>query len=474
MAKSTYLQLVNKVLKRITQPEIVSGVSSATGQGKIIAELINEAQIELWTDTTNWHTLYMQRNFNTVVYTADSISFNNASPATIVDSSSGFGSFQDGQTIAINGSTSNSGSYVIDTVAAGTLTLQSTDTLTDEEEGTTNLLSENQASVETDTTGFDSVNGSTILRDVTEAWYGSASLEVTTPGSIISEGATILSLDAIASTVYSYSFHVKGPIGATMNLRIVERDSGDVFVAEQLKSFVCTGAWQNVFDTHTNSATGVKIRIQVVTRLSAQAIVFYWDGLQIEQKGAVTTWQNPGDGPRAGATVAINAVTYPLASDHGRTIDLVDMDNDIILTEDVGRSFDEYDPDMDHTNNPYFFSVQGTNYRLFYIPNDEITILDRYWKIPTALSADTDTSDLPEFCENFLVHWTWMSICDYLNKFDVADRIRMKLYTKNGGILDKIKSANSKVINQTHRFQGRNFTSGFHPPRFPSSYQGYR
>jgi len=309
MAKSTYLQLVNKVLKRITQPEIVSGVSSATGQGKIIAEMVNEAQIELWTDTTNWHTLYAQRNFNTVAYTAATISFNDSDPDTIDDSANGLGNFQVGQTITVSGSTSNDGVYVISTAAAGQIVLQAADALTAEV-------------------------------------------------------------------------------------------SGD--------------------------------------------------------------------------TVTILAVTYPVASDHGRTIDLVDMNNDIILIEDVGRSFDEYDPDMDYTNNPYFFSIQGTHYRLFYVPNGEITILDRYWKIPTALSADSDTSDLPEFCENFLVHWTWMSVCDYLNKFDVADRIRMKLYTRKGGILDKIKAANSKVINQTHRFQGGSTISGIHPPRFPSAYQGYR
>lgn len=305
MAKLTYLQLVNRVLKRITQPELTSGVSTATGHAKIIAEMINEAQIELWTDTTNWHTLYTQRNFNTLAYTAATISFSDSNPDTIDDSANGLGSFQNGQTIKVSGSTSNDGIYVIATAAAGSLTLQTADALTAES---------------------------------------------------------------------------------------------------------------------------------------------------------------------AGDTVTIHAITYPLASDHGRTIDIVDMNNDIILTEEVGRSFDEYDPDMDYTNNPYFFSIQGTNYRIFYIPNGTVTLLDRYWKVPTALSADTDTSDLPEFCENFLIHWAWMSICDYLNKFEAADRIRMKLYGKKDGILSKIQSANSKVINQTHRFEPKGYVSGIHPPRFPSSY----
>ena len=181
MAKQTYLQLVNRVLKRITQPEIVSGVSSATGQGKIIAEMINEAQIELWTETTNWHTLYKQRIFNTVAYTAATLTFNDADPDTITDSANGLGNFQDGQTVIISGSASNDRVVVINTAAAGTLTLQASDSLTAE---------------------------------------------------------------------------------------------------------------------------------------------------------------------AAGASVTLLAVTYPLATDHGRTIDLVDMDNDRILHEDTGKSFDEYDPDM--------------------------------------------------------------------------------------------------------------------------------
>ena len=309
MAKQTYLQLVNRVLKRITQSELTSGVSSATGQAKIISELINEAQVELWTETTNWHTLYTQRIFNTATYTAATLTFNDANPDTITDSGSGMGNFEDGQTIIVSGSASNDGVYVINTAAAGTLTLQSSDSLTAE---------------------------------------------------------------------------------------------------------------------------------------------------------------------AAGETVTISAVTYPLASDHGRTIGLIDLDNDRLLIEDVGRAFDESDPDMDHTNNPFYFSIQGTNYRMFYIPNTAVKILDRYWKIPAALSGDSDTSDLPEFCENFLIHWAWMSICDYMNKFDVADRIRLKIYGKKDGILEKIRIANNKVINKIDRFQGGKEFVGLQPPSFPSRYGSMR
>ena len=131
MAQLTYLQLTNRVLQRITQPE-VSTVIGITGQGKLIIEFINQAQNELWTETTNWYTLFKQRNFKTVLYTAATIAFNSASPATITDSANGFGSFQSGMTILVNGSTSatNDGTYIVTTAAAGTLTLQTADSLT--------------------------------------------------------------------------------------------------------------------------------------------------------------------------------------------------------------------------------------------------------------------------------------------------------------------------------------------------------
>lgn len=313
MAKLTYLQLVNRVLKRITQTELSSGVSSATGHAKIIAELINEAQTELWTETINWYSLYKQRVFETVVYTASTIAFNDANPDTITDSASGMGNFENGQTIVVSGSTSNDGTYVINTAAAGTLTLQTADALTAE---------------------------------------------------------------------------------------------------------------------------------------------------------------------AAGDSVTIYAVTYPLATDWGRTQHLVDYTNNRILREDAMRSFDEVDPDMDSANDPTHFSLQGDFYRLHYLPSGTIKIIDRYWATPTALSADGDTSTLPLFCENFIIHWAWMTILEYLNKFEAADRIRSKLYGNpskryDKGILEKAKIANKKVLDNMIRFHPYAEERSIVPPRLPSRYGVY-
>ena len=142
MSKLTYLQLTNRVLKRITQPEAAT-VTGITGQGKIISELINEAQTELWTETTNWYSLFTERMFNTFTFTAATLTFNNASPATITDSGNGFGKFKTGMTIRVTGSASNDGIYMLSPTTApttGTLTLQTADTLTTEAPGQTVII----------------------------------------------------------------------------------------------------------------------------------------------------------------------------------------------------------------------------------------------------------------------------------------------------------------------------------------------
>ena len=64
-------------------------------------------------------------------YTAATIAFVNSNPDTITDSANGFvtAGFAKGQTITVSGSASNNGTYLVTTVAAGTLTLASKETL---------------------------------------------------------------------------------------------------------------------------------------------------------------------------------------------------------------------------------------------------------------------------------------------------------------------------------------------------------
>ncbi len=282
MAKTSYLNLVNRILRRINQATI-SVVTAATGQALIIANLINEAQLQLFSEE-DWYSLFSNRVFKTVTYTASTIAFVDSDPDTITDSANGFGSFESGSMILVSGSASNDGVYEVTTAAAGTLTLDSTETVT------------------------------------TEA---------------------------------------------------------------------------------------------------------------------------------ASESITITAFTYSVASDWGRTINLIDMTNNHVLTEDVTRSFDRQDPDFGTTNTPYYFAIEGDWYRLFWIPAGTYTIREHYLKIPATLSANSDTSDLPIECENVIIYWAYYQILQYMNKFDLSDRARMD-YER---LLGRARVSNKRKISVARRFK---------------------
>jgi hypothetical protein len=169
----------------------------------------------------------------------------------------------------------------------------------------------------------------------------------------------------------------------------------------------------------------------------------------------------------AGDSVTITALSYPLATDWGRTIDLVDTTNDRMLTEDVLRRFDEDDPDMDRTDDPHWFALEGSQYRLHPVPStDGIKITERYWKIPTALSANANTSDLPIECENAIIQYALMRILEYQNKIELADRARAEFERH----LKRAKAVNSKLIDRLIRMSPDKAADGIHIPKFPASY----
>ena len=68
MAKTSYLNLTNKILRRINQSEI-SDVTAATGHAEIITNLINEAQNVLYTEL-NWYSLITTTTLSTEADTA--------------------------------------------------------------------------------------------------------------------------------------------------------------------------------------------------------------------------------------------------------------------------------------------------------------------------------------------------------------------------------------------------------------------
>lgn len=122
-------------------------------------------------------------------YSASTIAFhdNGASPDTITDSASGF-SFSSGDVIRVTGSASNDGLYTVAEATSGTLTLSSSDELTDEAAGSSVTIR----------SGWHGSN--TLSAETTDYRSGSAALESSGPNS-----ATFWS-DALKPDYGGYTF----------------------------------------------------------------------------------------------------------------------------------------------------------------------------------------------------------------------------------------------------------------------------
>lgn len=154
------------------------------------------------------------------------------------------------------------------------------------EEGTTNLLTANQASAETDTTGFEVVGDATISRDTAEHWDGLASLKVVTTATQWT-GVSTVKQAATAGTTYTASVYVKGSGTVVLSLRAWD-DTPTFIGQQQSASVTLTGTWQRVTVTYAIPSGATKMDIAILTD-TANAITFYVDGLQLEEKAYYAT-----------------------------------------------------------------------------------------------------------------------------------------------------------------------------------------
>lgn len=170
------------------------------------------------------------------------------------------------------------------------------------EEGTTNLLTANQSSIETDTTGLAGQYGATITRDTTEYWNGNASLKVVTPGARNFEGVTasVTGMTLAVGDQYTASAWVKG--AGTVLISLAE--SGSAYYVISGIPVTLTDDWQRITVTRTIiNAANTTLSLFVWT-YTTQATTFYVDGLQIEKKPYATSWQIGGTA-RAAETLTL-------------------------------------------------------------------------------------------------------------------------------------------------------------------------
>lgn len=180
------------------------------------------------------------------------------------------------------------------------------------EEAVTNLLSANQADVETDTAGFVALGSATLARVTTQSWQGGAALKVDTPGSVVGEGVRTDTRAVVASRKYTASVWALG----SGNVRVeAETLAGatPLTVYQSSQVALSSGTWSRIPVTFTADATADGARVRLVTSGTAQVVTFYWDGGQLEERPHATSW-HPGGATREGEAVEVPAsVVSPVA-----------------------------------------------------------------------------------------------------------------------------------------------------------------
>ena len=138
------------------------------------------------------------------------------------------------------------------------------------------------------TAGF-TASGATITSSDEQAHGGTKSLKVVTAGSATGEGyglvtsgqSFVVNQAAVGQKWYT-AVWIYAPVGATLQLRILERNAAGGYLALGLSSFVGTGAWQAVTLAYTlTQATVAQIDVWVETSVAAQAITLYTDDIEL-------------------------------------------------------------------------------------------------------------------------------------------------------------------------------------------------
>ncbi len=179
------------------------------------------------------------------------------------------------------------------------------------EERTTNLLTVNQSSVETDITGFTSsigaVNSGTMTRTTTKAWQGNASLKIDTTALSEYQGASVLA-NGVASKWYNGTAYVWVPSGVQIQVGLWDAlngiNGGDF---SDVKMIIGNNAWQKVVVKGKMGISNTSSLQLYVRTPNATATTFYVDGLQIEYKDNATSWV------LGGTTRSPESLTIPTA-----------------------------------------------------------------------------------------------------------------------------------------------------------------
>lgn len=142
-----------------------------------------------------------------------------------------------------------------------------------------NMLTANQSSAETDTTGLTARTGSTIARSVNHFWHGQASLQASASAS--GGGVQTSSVAISGGTTYTFSVYLRGT--GTVFVQVEETDGG----LTSSQNVTLSGTWQRMTVTRTTESGATGLISKIVT---TGAATFYADGWQLEQRDEAAPW----------------------------------------------------------------------------------------------------------------------------------------------------------------------------------------
>jgi len=179
-----------------------------------------------------------------------------------------------------------------------------------------NVLSANQASVETDTTGFTAIDGAALTQDATHYWTGTKSLKVVTSGAVNSIAGGV-ETDGITTGIAYYclaSAYVKATAAISVTIDMYDADAvqaagGSVYSLE-------AGKWHRIRVGPWLRAATTDLRVRVTESVADSNVTFYVDGLQLETLSTATidwphtAWMAGGTSRASPDVIAFDDATF--------------------------------------------------------------------------------------------------------------------------------------------------------------------
>jgi hypothetical protein len=167
-------------------------------------------------------------------------------------------------------------------------------------EGTTNMVL--NGGFEANANSWVGFSSGTITRDTTTSEFGTSSMKVTTPGTVINEGVNAIGGNAgtfVSGQTYTFSVWLKG----TGTVRLEVSDSSTQTNGNPI---TLTNTWTR-YSLSKSVSTNFAAIVRVVTT-TTQATTFWMDGAQLEQKSGATPYVETN-----GTTATRNASTINIS-----------------------------------------------------------------------------------------------------------------------------------------------------------------